>query len=63
MTKYPLPLLFSFFLALILNTHSKAQIVYPDKAIFDIDNLSMLIDFETYNAAYADYHHGPDAAV
>ena len=63
MTKYSFPLLFSFFLALFLNTHSKAQIVYPDKAIFDIDDLSTLIDFESYNAIYPDYDFGPDAAI
>ena len=42
-----IPLLFlSLFLALLANKHSKAQIVYPDKATFDINNLSTLIDFE-----------------
>lgn len=40
MIKYSFPLLFSFFLALLLNTHSKAQIVYPDKVIFDAQGLS-----------------------
>ena len=63
MIKHSFPLLLSFFLTLLLNTHSKAQIVYPDKAVFDINNLSTLIDFETYNALYPDYHHGPDAAI
>ena len=37
MTKSSFPLLLSFFLALFLNADSKAQIVYPDKATFDID--------------------------
>ena len=62
MTKYSFPLLLSFFLALFLNTHSKAQIVYPDKATFDINNLSTLINFESYNAIYPEYDFGPDAS-
>ena len=63
MTKYSFPLLLSFFLALFLNADSKAQIVYPDKATFDINNLSTLINFESYNTTYPEYDFGPDASV
>ena len=63
MTKYSFPLLLSFFLALFLNADSKAQIVYPDKATFDINNLSTLINFESYNTTFPEYDFGPDASV
>ena len=59
-----IPLLFlSLFLVLLANKHSKAQIVYPDKATFDINDLSTLINFESYNAIYPEYDFGPDASV
>ena len=54
---------FILFLALFLNADSKAQIVYPDKATFDINNLSTLINFESYNTTYPEYDFGPDASV
>lgn len=63
MTKYSFPLLLSFLLTLLLNTHSKAQIVYPDKAVFDINEISFLIDFELYNSTYQDFTFGPDGSV
>ena len=60
--KISLPFL-SLFLVLFANNHLKAQIVYPDKAIFNINNLSTLIDFESYNSLYPEYDFGPDAAI
>ena len=53
----------SLFLVLLANKHSKAQIVYPDKATIDLDDTSFLIEFELYNYLYPEYTFGPDAGI
>ena len=63
MFKKLLLLFLSLFLVLLANKHSKAQIVYPDKATFDLDDTSFLIEFELYNYLYPEYTFGPDGGI
>ena len=63
MFKKLLLLFLSLFLVLLANKHSKAQIVYPDKATFDFSNNATLIDFDIFQAAFPEYTFGPDASI
>ena len=63
MFKKILHLLLFLFLVLLVNNHTKAQIIYPDKATIDLDDTSFLIEFELYNYLYPEYTFGPDAGI
>jgi len=58
-----LPSCLLLFMALFISSSLQAQITYPDKATYDFNLNSTLINFDVYSAAYPDYNFGPDAAV